>query len=543
MSESYDLVVLGSGAAGLASALYAGRADCSVLVAEKAERLGGTTAMSGGCIWAPGNDHMAAAGLTDSPEEALTYIRALAPPGWAATEEPLWRSFVETVPAALRFIEQHSLLRLVLGNEPDPYMETPGAKCGRNVSPLPFRFGSLGHWASRIRPSPMPYLLAYNEITDSHLLARPSQALTRFGPALVWRKLTNRRAMGQALVAGLLNGCLSAGCTVRTGWRALRLIEQNNRVVGVVFATAEGEREVMARRGVVIATGGFEWNAELMDRHHPGERVWTASADCNTGDGLLMAAAVGADMAHLDQSLIMGTRPVIYDGQPHAMPAADYTLPHSMIVNQKGRRFVNEVQMNIGLALDERDPKTGERKNLPAWRIYDGAFVRKYRHALPSGPELNQAPTLVDLARQIDVDADGLVAEAERMSNFARTGSDLDFGRGSHGWDPGRNGDPSLRPNSCLGAIDKPPFHAFPIHASFLGTKGGPRTDAKARVLRADGSVIAGLYCAGNAMANPIGSKAVGAGTTLGPCLTWGYIAGRTASQGSPRNLSEGNSA
>lgn len=241
-----------------------------------------------------------------------------------------------------------------------------------------------------------------------------------------------------------------------------------------------------------------------------------------------MAAEAGAALAHLDQALTMGTRPVDYLGRPHAVPAADYTLPHSMIVDPRGRRFVNEVQVNVGLGLERRDGG-GRRIHDPAWRIYDAQYARKYRHALPRGSELTTAPTLRDLAAKIGVDADGLVDEAAKMSRYARDGRDLDFGRGSHGWDPGRNGDPRLLPNSCLGSIEEPPFFAFPFPVSFLGTKGGPRTDAQGRVLRADGRVIEGLYCAGNAMANPIGSKAVGAGTTLGPCLTWGYICGRSA--------------
>jgi 3-oxosteroid 1-dehydrogenase len=231
----------------------------------------------------------------------------------------------------------------------------------------------------------------------------------------------------------------------------------------------------------------------------------------------------------MDQALTMGTRPVVYMGQPHAMPAADYTLPHSMIVNARGRRFVNELQMNVGLGLDARDPATGERINMPAWRIYDAQYAARYRHMLPRGPEHVQAESLRALAAVIGVDPDGLEREAARMSEFARAGRDDDFGRGGNRWDPARSGDPRLGPNSCLGSIERAPFHAYPIVPGFLGTKGGARTDARARVLDARRQPIPGLFCAGNAMANPFGSKAVGAGTTLGPCLTWGYIAGRSA--------------
>ncbi len=392
MSEfDTDLIVLGSGAAGLSAALFAAAQGRRVLLAEKSEWIGGTTAMSGGCIWIPCNHHMAQLGASDSPQEALRYIRAVAPPGWAASEDLHWQAFVEAGPPMLRFIESHCPLRLHIGGEPDPYLEAPGAlRRGRNVSPQPFRFARLGAWAQRVRPSAMPYLLAYHEVTDTHLFANPRQAITRFGPRLLWRLATGQRAMGQALVGGLLAGCLEQACTVRTGLRAMELMQRDGRVAGVRFENGETQS---TRLGVVIATGGFEWDEALMARHHPGPRRWTASPDCNTGDGLKMALAVGAQLAHMDQALTMGTRPVPYLGKPHAVPAADYTLPHSMIVNSRGRRFVNELQMNVGLGLEQRDPATGERVHHPAWRIYDAQYARRYAHALPrSSPRDTSMP-------------------------------------------------------------------------------------------------------------------------------------------------------
>ncbi|MCC6210487.1 MAG: FAD-dependent oxidoreductase [Burkholderiales bacterium] len=522
----FDLVVLGSGAAGLAAALHAAARGASVLIAEKSRWIGGTTAMSGGCTWVPCNHHMASIGERDSREDALAYLHAVAPPGWAAREAPLWEAFVDAAPRMLRFVEEHSPLRFGVGLEPDGYLEAPGARRrGRNVSPRPYRMAELGAWARRVRPSPMPSLLCYNEITDTHLVVAPRRAFTRFGARLAWRWLTGRRAMGQAMVGALLKGCLAHGATVRAPCRGARLLLEAGRVAGVRF---EDGSEAAARLGVVIATGGFEWNQEMMARHHPGPYRWTASPEENEGDGHRMALEAGAALDRMGEALTMGARPVEYLGRPFAMPAADYTLPHSMIVDARGRRFVNEVQLNVGLGLEARD-ESGKRRHHPAWRIYDAQYARKYPHALPSGPEMVSAGTLEELARAIGVDPPGLEDEAARMGRFARIGVDEDFGRGSHGWDPHRNGDPRLKPNSCLGSIERPPFHAFPFPPSFLGTKGGPRTDAGARVLRPDAAPIPGLYCAGNAMANPIGSKAVGAGTTLGPCLAWGWIAARSA--------------
>jgi 3-oxosteroid 1-dehydrogenase len=245
-----------------------------------------------------------------------------------------------------------------------------------------------------------------------------------------------------------------------------------------------------------------------------------------------MAAAVGAELDRMDQALVMGTTPVMYEGRLQGLPAADYFLPHSMIVNRRGRRFVNEKQMNVGLAFNERDPATGEPVNLPAWRIYDGQFAAKYPHALPKrnfeGVHF-RADSLADLAAQIGVDPAGLEATARRFSAFAGAGVDEDFGRGASLWDRARGGDPGHKPNPTLGSIERPPFYALPFKASYLGTKGGARTNEKGQVLHRSGEPIPGLYAAGNVMANAFGSKGVGAGTTLGPCLAWGYICGRSA--------------
>jgi 3-oxosteroid 1-dehydrogenase len=280
---------------------------------------------------------------------------------------------------------------------------------------------------------------------------------------------------------------------------------------------------------VVLASAGFEWNAEMMAEHFPGPVEWTGSPATNAGDGHRMAAAVGARLDRMDQALIFGTTPFVYEGRLQGSPASDYLLPHSMIVNRHGRRFVNEKQTNIGLAFAERDPATGVPVHLPAFRIYDGQFAAKYPHALPDRRIAGLRyvdRTLEGLARQIGVDGAGLVATARRFSDFARAGKDEDFGRGESLWDRTHIIDPRQKPNPALGSIEVPPFYAMPFKASFLATKGGVRTNAKGQALDEEGNVIPGLYAAGNVMANPFGSKGVGAGTTLGPCLTWGYICG-----------------
>ena len=531
----YDVVVVGTGAAGLSAALSARARGASVLVAEKAPVAGGTTAMSGGCIWVPQHHHQARLGVTDSREAALDYIRAVSPEGWHNTEEPLWAAFVDHAPAMLKFLEDRTPLAFVPNRDPDPYAEAPGGlPFGRNVSAAPIRIGTLGPWRDKVRPPTFDLRLSYEEMVDTHFFANPKKWVLRYAPRLAWRKLLNMRTKGNALTIGLLKGCLDAGIEVWLDAPARRLLKDGGRVTGLELQRAGETVAVRAAKGVILASGGFEWNPEMMAEHFAGPVEWTSSPRTNTGDGQRMAAEAGARLDRMDQALVMGATPVTYEGRLHGQPAADYFLPHSMIVNRHGVRFVNEKQMNIGLAFAEKDPKTGTPKHLPAWRIYDSQFAAKYPHAMPkkSVPGNRfRADTLVELAHMIDVDPQGLVDTARDFSDFARVGVDEDFGRGSTVWDRNRGGDPAHKPNPTLGTIERPPFYAMPFKASFLGTKGGARTNEKAQVLDLADAPIPGLYAAGNVMANSFGSKGVGAGTTLGPCLTWGYIAGVNAAE------------
>lgn len=534
--KTVDVVVVGSGAAGLSAALAAAVRGARVLVIEKAPVIGGTTAMSGGCIWVPCHHHQKTMGVIDTPEAALEYIRAVSPDGWHNTEEPLWRAFVERAPEMLEFVERHSPIRFTPNRDPDPYAEAPGGLAfGRNVAAAPMRPAILGAWRDGIRAPAVNVELTYEEVFDNHFLANPKRWAWRYAPKLVWRKLRGLKTRGNALVIGLLRGCMDHGVELWAPASAKGLIIDDDRVTGIEVERDGGAIAVSASGGVILASGGFEWNTEMMAEHFPGPVEWTASPSTNTGDGQRMARDAGAQLDRMDQALVMGTTPVTYDGGRQGLPAGDYFLPHSMIVNTRGRRFVNEKQMNIGLAFAERDPATGHPVNLPAWRIYDAQYAAKYPHLMPKASVPGnrfEAATLAELAAKIGVDADGLEETAARFSAFARAGVDEDFGRGASTWDRARGGDPDHKPNPTLGSIERPPFYAMPFKASFLGTKGGPRTDARARVLRTDGTAIEGLYAAGNVMANSFGSKGVGAGTTLGPCLTWGYIAGCDAAAG-----------
>ncbi len=533
MSAHYqvDVAVIGSGGAGLSAALAASTHGSRVVVLEKSELLGGTTALSGGGVWVPCHHYQESIGVQDSRDEALAYLRAVGPEGWHNVEDPLWVSFVDHASEMLRFLEQNSPLKFAPSREPDPYAEAPGGKAfGREISPRPLSVFILGTLRHKLRGPQYTPWLNYEEVLDTGLYVMPKRWLLRLAPRLLYRMLTNKRVMGNALVVGLLKGCVDKGCELWTEARAEKLIKSNGRITGVQVRRGEQLVEIETRKGVVLASGGFEWNEKMMAEHFPNfPNEWRGSPSTNTGDGHRMALEVGAKLDRMDQVLIYGTVPQMYEGRVRGVPVGDYNLPHAMIVGRHGRRFMNEKQNNSGLPFLERDPDTGEPAHLPAWRIYDAQFAAKYAHALPKGsPEgrLYKDNTLAGLAGQIGLDPDTLVETAKRMSDFARKGVDEDFGRGGTIWDLNRGADPRVSPNPALGAIEVPPFYAFPFKPSILGTKGGPRTNAKGQVVNEDSEVVPGLYAAGNVMANPFGTKGVGGGTTLGPVLTWGYICG-----------------
>jgi len=517
----WDVVVVGSGAAGLAAALAASAEGATVCVLEKAGVLGGTTAMSSAGTWVPANHHMLAAGLQDSPEETLTYLRATAPPGWAETEDELWQALAENSAPMLRFVEDHTPLVFELVNHPDFYVEAPGGKLfGRMVSPTLISRYRLGRWWHKVRASVKPQFFTYKEMIGG-ILKDPWRSVLRMGPALAWRFVAGKVGLGNGLIVGLTRGCLDHGCRMLMDADVKRLLTDGGAVTGVEAVIDGKPATIRARKGVVLATGGFDWAPDYMQKYFPDTELIGAPRS-NTGDGQRMAADVGAELAHMDQANIAPVTFTPYEGHRHAQPLYETYTPHCILVNRHGERFASEGSAALGSALDERGPD-GKPRHLPVWRIFDA----RYKHTLgmhyasKDSSFVRKADTIEALARKIDLDPRTLRATVERFNGWSKEGVDSDFHRGETAWERYYTGD------RALGTIEQAPFFAAPFLYSSLGTKGGPRTNRHCQVLRPDKSVIGGLYCAGIAMASPIGTKAVGAGTTIGPCLTFGYIAGK----------------
>jgi 3-oxosteroid 1-dehydrogenase len=516
-----DVVVVGSGAAGLSAALAASARGARVLVLEKAHVLGGTTAMSAAGIWVPANHHMLAAGIPDSAEEAHTYLRATAPPKWIEEEDELWEALAHNSAPMLRFLEERTPLVFEMVNGPDPFAEAPGGKLkGRMVSPKLVSRHLLGRWRNRVRHSVKPQYFTYKEM--GAVTKAPWRSVTRLMPSLIWRLMLGHVGMGNGLVVGLLRGCLDQGCRIMADADVKRLLTDAGAVAGVEAVIGKVPTTIHAAKGVVLATGGFDWAPDYMATYFPGIDIIGAPRS-NTGDGQRMAAAVGAKLARMDQANISPATFTTYEGKRHALPLHETYGPHCILVNREGKRFVSEGSPSLGVALDERAPD-GKSRHVPAWRIFDSRYNNRLSKAFASrDPEfVRSADTIEALAAKIGLDPGALLATVQRFNGWSEDGVDRDFHRGETAWERHYSGPRSLAP------IEQPPFFAAPFLYASVGTKGGARTNRHCQVLRADGSVIDGLFCAGLAMANPIGTKGVGAGTTIGPCLTFGYIAGRS---------------
>ncbi len=541
MSDSADVIIIGAGASGLAAAIAAHDAGASVIVLEKAATLGGTAAISGGVVWAPANSHMDGVDPTADQAAALDYFHSLSD----TLDDAVLEAFVRQSGEALAYLESATPLRFGrLEGYPDYYLDRPGARPegGRALDADLFDFNRLGDWRERVFTS--------GAVSRLMLRETPLGGATSLPPPdeFVRRAAADLRGFGQSVVGALLAGCLDRGIEPVLNTPARRLVRSGEAVVGVEIASDDGTQALMARRGVILATGGFEWNRDLVASFLKGPLTHPASPPRNTGDGLKLAQRVGADLGNMTSAwwapTMTGTD-TWPDGEPRSSPVLiERTLPGSILVNRHGQRFCNEATNYSALAgaFHQFDPNTYAYANLPAWLIFDGAYKSKYMVGQvmpgPDAPDwIARAPTLAALAELIGCNAAGLETTMARFNSHAGAGHDPDFQRGVSAYDT-FYGDRS-RPGAAgtLGPLDTAPYYAIPITMGALGTNGGVRTDALGRALDPDGEPIAGLYAAGNVMAAPTGSVYAGAGGTLGPALTFGCIAGRHAASRSNQPL------
>jgi 3-oxosteroid 1-dehydrogenase len=519
-----DVVVVGTGAGAMAAATLAADGGAEVIVVEKDAVVGGTTGVSGGVMWIPNNHHMADAGVVDSREDALAYIHHLA--DGRAPDPSLVDVFVDTAPEMLAYLEAKTPLRMqTVQNFPDYYVgfDVPGKKpAARSVEPVPFPVrAELPDWADRIAVrTTLLSLGAKTTLTED--LSGGSDV-----DELVRREREDIRVKGAAYIGALLKGLVDRGVEVMTETPAAELVVVGGAVVGL-RCEQQGRRLLLgARRGVILACGGFEWNAEMV-RAFVGYDVTPLSVGTNTGDGHVMGMEAGAKLGNMTSywgQAAMFDPAVTRDGEVVGqMTTAG--IPGAIVVNERGRRFLNEsvTYHDWPKAFGNFDAnRPGLANRQPAWWVFDEE-LRRAMPVLSVAPEaptpewIHHAPTVRAVAAAIGVDADGLEATVADFNAHAATGDDPAFHRAG------------VRPLTG-------PFYATEIRPGTLGTNGGLRIDAQARVLAYRGGVIDGLYAAGNTSASVFGPTYPSGGAPIAASATLGFIAGRHAAARPSRDI------
>lgn len=548
LPEAVDVVVVGAGGAGMTAALAAQKRGLDTVLLEKSGYFGGSTARSGGGVWIPNNSALKRAGQGEDPELSRTYLDAIV--GDVVPKERR-DTYLERGPEVLDFIHEHTPVRFTwVPQYSDYHPEAPGGRAaGRSCEPIPMDARFLGDELERLHPQ---YTKApANMIVTQADFRKISLGLRRVSGPVTMVKIFLRRlvamvlgrkmfAMGNAIAIGLRKGLLDADVPVHYDTELTDLVIEDGRVVGVRVQHDGRQAVVRARRGVILGSGGFERNLEMREKYQPQPTSvdWTTGSQFNTGGGILAGIAAGAQTDLMDDSWWGPTIP-LPSGPWFAL--AERNLPGSIIVNQAGRRYMNEALPYVEAVHAMYEGEATGIGHVPSWMIVDQRYRNRYIFAglFPRQPfpgrwykigTIRKASSIEELAAEIEMPAEALRATVDRFNGFARTGVDADFHRGESAYDQYYS-DPTVKPNPSLHAIDEGPFYAVKIVPGDLGTKGGLVTDERSRVLRADGSVIPGLYAAGNCSSAVMGRTYAGPGATIGPALTFGYLAAETIAQ------------
>jgi 3-oxosteroid 1-dehydrogenase len=551
--ETVDLLVIGSGAGAMTAALRAAHTGAKVLIVEKGRYYGGTSATSGGGLWIPANHLMPDCNIPDSADEALRYLTALCGDDVAAER---LAAYVEHAPRMLRWLCDNSQVAFqAMSYYADYYQHLQGAKPGgRSIDPLPYHARHLGadfldmqepHVQTRVLG-----MIGYSNTEGAILLSKSPgwfKLMLRLAAAyfldLPWRlrsRKSRRLTMGNALIGRLRKSLLERGVPIWLQSPATELLtDTGGAVIGARVMRAGTPCTVRAQHGVVLASGGFEHDPALRSRHLPSptRSEWSAANPLNTGDMLRAAQSVGAATALMDEAWWGPT--IVVQGEDRArMLFTERSMPGAIVVNRAGRRFFNE-----SVAYTAAVQAMYRPDNLPAWLIFDARYKREYPFGplLPGGMHLNwlqprrirkdlltQGHSIEQLAQALKIDARTLTETVTRFNTFARRGKDDDFQRGENPYDL-IYGDVRIQPNPCLAPLTEAPFYAIEIFPGDIGTKGGLLTDVNARVLDESGTPIAGLYAIGNCSASVTGRHYPGAGATLGPAMTFGFLAAEHA--------------
>ena len=553
---SVDLAIVGSGGGGLVAALAAIDLGLEPLVLEKQKKVGGSTGMSGGVIWMPDNPLMRAQGVPDSHRDGRAYLDDVVGDAGPASSPERRETFLNEGHRMITFLQRKGVQFTRCEGYSDYYPNANGGNArGRAIEGVPFDARRLGRWRDQLWPSLASshgLVIKTNEMRSVQYFNRSPQAFAVAARVFLRTRLAKLRRQvlltnGASLVGQLLkvlmeldqDDCLLTNAVFED------LVVQDGRVVGVRMMQGGAAVNVYARRGVLLAAGGFARNAE-MRRHYsgdqPNEAQWTIANPGDTGEVLAAAMRLGVKTDLLDEAWwlpstgrFLGASTV---GQGRQRPRA-------ILVDSAGERFCNESNsyVEVGKAMYAN-------KAVPCWLVFDEGYCRRYapsanpfqrrlpKGAIESGAVL-RADTLEALAGQIGVDPAGLVRTVERFSRFAAKGLDPDFGRGQSAYNDCL-GDPGYKPNKSLGRIDEPPYYAAEIYPADVGTCGGVVTNEHAQVLDEHGVPIPGLYATGNITATVMGRTYPGAGASIANTMVFGYVAARHAARSTPVHPADG---
>lgn len=548
---SVDLLIIGSGAAGMTAAIVGATEGAQVLVCEKMSKVGGTTATSAGTAWVPGNFKAAQAGAPDSREQIEAYLRAEL--GELVNTET-FRAFLESGPEAIRYLEANSQVRFDIVRNPDYHLHQPGAvEIGRALVPAPFDGRTLGKDFLLLREPRSTLMILggmmigrreiitlLNPFASIESLRHVVSILLRhFSDRLRFHRGT-RLMLGNALVARFLASLRKLNAPIRTNASLQKLILQEGRVQGAVVEIDGIRQRVRARRGVVLATGGFPGNIPLLSSLAGNVNgIRSYAYEDSVGDAIRLAREIGASIDEEHSTPAFWTPISILKRQDGAETlwahhSLDRAKPGLIAVNRNGKRFVNEGDSYHDFALGMIESNRSSSA-VPAYLICDSKFIRKYGLGLVrprfqrlqvhvANGYLLESDSIAGLARKAEVDADGLQASVAENNRFAQTGKDEAFMKGDRGLNR-YYGDPDSLPNPCLGPISSPPYYAVAVYPGVIATSIGIRTDADARVLTAEGAPIPGLYACGSDMSSIMKGRYLGPGINIGPAIAFGYRA------------------
>ncbi len=558
--KSVDFLVMGSGAAGLSAAIRGHDLGLEVLMVEKTDLFGGNTAMSGGVVWVPNNPGMKKKSIPDSDEEALTYLKHITQ---GEIDEERLKNYIDESKRMLAYLQEHTHVRYTsLEKYTDYYPEAPGGKSGgRSMDPTPLDGARLRESLMAIRPvHRQAQIIGKFGITarEAHsalglgfgtmvfMAWQLFRYALRFFKRKKWGRDT-RLVAGNSLIGRLFLSLRERGIEAWRNTAVRSLVFEGRRVVGAVVEKDGRTLRIQAKEGVLLAAGGFPRNAEMRQKYQrkPITTDWTAGGPGNTGDAILMGLDAGADVALMSEAWWTPTSLVPKYDEAWVL-VVEKSLPHGIFVNKSGKRFTNEAAPYVDVVLGMYDDASRNAGASSRWfHVFDAEY-RRLSIAGPIAPSkmmpdnriprrfrdggyIHRAATLDELAEKIGVPAPALKETVDHFNAHAVKGEDPDFNRGWSAQDR-YYGHPSVKPNCSLGPVSEPPFYAIEIFPGDLGTKGGLVTDLHGRVLRTEGGeVIEGLYAAGNTAASVMGRTYPGAGGTIGPALTYGFLAAESA--------------